>query len=269
LQSNFGVAQFANFGLKILKFYYFYLKLAFEKYYLNHKTNKSMALIVIEGLDGAGKSTQIRLLSEYLSKRGIKNSYLHFPRMESPFFGEMIARFLRGELGDVNQVDPYVVALLYACDRMDASNMIKGWLEKGETVILDRYVYSNVGFQCAKLSDEADQARLRGWIVDLEFDYYKIPRPDLNLFLDVPFQFTVDRLTENRKGEDREYLKGKEDIHEKDLSFQEKVRQVYLKQEGYDSCFKVISCYDKENKVLKPEAIFHLIRERVDSIIGT
>lgn len=227
-----------------------------------------MALIVIEGLDGAGKSTQIRLLSEHLNKRGIKNSYLHFPRMDSPFFGEMIARFLRGELGDVNQVDPYVVALLYACDRMDASRMISDWLVRGETVILDRYVYSNVGFQCAKLNDEDEQQKLRKWIVDLEFDYYKIPRPDLNLFLDVPFQFTVERLTENRMGEDREYLKGKEDIHEKDLDFQERVRQIYLKQEGFDACFKVVNCYDNMNRVLKPNEIFNLIKEKVDRVIG-
>ncbi len=227
-----------------------------------------MALIVIEGLDGAGKSTQIRLLSEYLKSKGIKSNYLHFPRMDSPFFGEMIARFLRGELGDVNQVDPYVVALLYACDRMDASKMISEWLSNGETVILDRYVYSNVAFQCAKLNNEDEQLKLRKWIVDLEFDYYKIPRPDLNLFLDVPFQFTVERLTENRKGEDREYLKGKEDIHEKDLDFQERVRQIYLKQESLDSCFKVVNCSDASNKVLNPQQIFNLIMERVNPVIS-
>ncbi len=227
-----------------------------------------MALIVIEGLDGAGKSTQIRLLTEYLKGKGIKCNYLHFPRMDAPFFGEMIARFLRGELGDVNQVDPYVVALLYACDRMDASKMISEWLDNGETVILDRYVYSNVAFQCAKLSDESEQIKLRKWIVDLEFDYYKIPKPDLNLFLDVPFQFTVERLTENRKGEDRDYLKGKEDIHEKDLGFQERVRQIYLKQEVLDSCFKVVKCSDATNMVLNPQQIFNLIMERVVPVIS-
>jgi len=227
-----------------------------------------MALIVIEGLDGAGKSTQIRLLSEYLSSKGVKNNYLHFPRMDSPFFGEMIARFLRGELGDVNQVDPYVVALLYACDRMDASKMISNWLSNNETVILDRYVYSNVAFQCAKLNNDSEQINLRKWIVDLEFDYYKIPRPDLNLFLDVPFQFTVERLTENRKGDDRAYLKGKEDIHEKDLDFQERVRQIYLKQEAFDNCFKVVKCSDASNKVLNPQQIFNLIMEKVSLVIG-
>jgi dTMP kinase len=222
-----------------------------------------MALIVIEGLDGAGKSTQIRQLADYFNKKGVRNSYLHFPRMDSPFFGEMIARFLRGELGDVNQVDPYVVALLYACDRMDASKMISNWLNDGEVVILDRYVYSNVGFQCAKISDEAEQDKLRKWIVDLEFNYYKIPRPDLNLFLDVPFQFTVDRLTENRKGDDRDYLKGKEDIHEKDLSFQERVRQIYLKQEKIDSDFQIVKCYNEDNSIKKPDEIFDLIIEQV------
>lgn len=226
-----------------------------------------MAFIVIEGLDGAGKSTQIRLLTEYFNKRGVKSKYLHFPRMDSPFFGEMIARFLRGEFGDVSQVDPYIVALLYACDRMDASKMIKDWLSNGETVILDRYVYSNVGFQCAKVDDEAGQDRLRKWIIDLEFEYYKIPQPDLNLFLDVPFQFTKERLTEIREGDDRDYLKGKEDIHEKDLSFQEKVRQIYLKQGKIDSSFKVVECYSEDLSIKKPEEIFKLIIERVEELL--
>jgi dTMP kinase len=227
-----------------------------------------MALIVIEGLDGAGKSTQIRLLADYLNIRGIKNEYLHFPRMDAPFFGEMIARFLRGELGDVNQVDPYVVALLYACDRMDASKIIKEWLAEGKTVILDRYVYSNVAFQCAKLADEASQDRLRKWIVELEFNYYKIPLPDLNLFLDVPFQFTKERLTEIRKGDDRDYLQGKEDIHEKDLTFQEKVRQIYIKQEYVDSYFKIVECYNSDFSIKKPEEIFNLIIDRVDGVLN-
>jgi len=226
----------------------------------------TMKLFVIEGVDGAGKSTQIRFLTEYFQEKGVNNHYLHFPRMDSPFFGEMVARFLRGELGEVNQVDPYVVALLYACDRMDASKTINSWLQNGDSVLLDRYVYSNVAFQCAKLSNEDEQNTLRKWIIDLEFDYYKIPKPDLNIFLDVPFQFTVERLTENRKGEDRDYLKGKEDIHEKDLSFQERVRQIYLKQEKIDSNFKVIKCYGDDLKIKKPEEIFSSIVSQVEGI---
>jgi len=73
-----------------------------------------MALIVIEGLDGAGKSTQIDILTNQLKDKAIPSHFLHFPRVEAPFFGELIARFLRGDLGAIDRVDPYVVALLYA-----------------------------------------------------------------------------------------------------------------------------------------------------------
>ena len=109
-----------------------------------------MSLIVLEGLDGAGKSTQIDLLQQLLASRGLRYEYLHFPRFDAPIYGELIARFLRGELGAVDAVDPYVVALLYAGDRADAAPVIRRWLDEGKFVILDRYVYSNVAYQCAK-----------------------------------------------------------------------------------------------------------------------
>ena len=108
-------------------------------------------LIVLEGLDGAGKSTQIERLRAHIEGRGMKTEYLHFPRFDAPVYGDLIARFLRGELGSVDKVDPYVVALLFAGDRADAAATIRGWMEQGCVVILDRYVYSNVAYQCSKL----------------------------------------------------------------------------------------------------------------------
>lgn len=218
-----------------------------------------MAFIVIEGLDGAGKSTQIQLITNHFAQRGIPHRYLHFPRVDAPFFGEMVARFLRGEFGDVNQVDPYIVAMLYAGDRMDAASTIRGWLQQGNLVILDRYVYSNVAFQCAKVDDETERGKLRRWILELEFDYFKIPRPNLNIFLDVPFQFTVQRLSENRRGGDRDYLQGKDDIHEKDLAFQERVRQVYLAQPQHDPTFRVVECSTNSGAMRQPQDIFESI----------
>ena len=80
-----------------------------------------MSFVVMEGLDGSGKSTQIHKMLEYFELRKIKHQYLHFPRTSAPVYGELIARFLRGEFGPLNSVHPYLVALLYAGDRMDAA----------------------------------------------------------------------------------------------------------------------------------------------------
>jgi dTMP kinase len=223
-----------------------------------------MAFIVIEGLDGAGKSTQIEKLGAYLTQKGIQHESLHFPRTDSPFFGELIARFLRGELGDLNQVDPYVVALLYAGDRKDAAGILNNWLNAGKTVILDRYVYSNIAFQCAKLTNETERLKLRNWIFDLEFSYFGIPKPDINIFLDVPFKFTVAKLTKHREGSDRDYLHGQSDIHEASLTFQENVRQVYLNQPNLDNSFVVVPCSNAVGEMDEPEAIFKHVIKNID-----
>lgn len=208
-----------------------------------------MSFIVVEGLDGAGKSTQISRIAKLFEEKGNKHKTLHFPRTESPFFGEMIARFLRGEFGAIDRVDPYIVALLYAGDRRDASEQLAGWLNSGYAVILDRYVYSNIAFQCAKLKDYAAKQKLREWIFDLEFNYFKIPKPDINIFLDVPFKFTAEKLSKHRTGSDRDYLKGSVDIHEENLSFQEEVRKVYLDQQKYDDSFIVVPCTNQAGEM--------------------
>ncbi|MFA7180444.1 MAG: thymidylate kinase, partial [Bacteroidales bacterium] len=104
-------------------------------------------LIVLEGLDGAGKSTQIGMLREYFENRGEKVQFLHFPRFDAPVYGTLIARFLRGDFGSIESVHPMLVALLFAEDRRDASAVIRTWLDKGSVVILDRYIYSNIAFQ--------------------------------------------------------------------------------------------------------------------------
>ena len=218
-----------------------------------------MKLFVVEGVDGSGKSTQIRLLNDYFSKKGYRCEYLHFPRTDAPFFGELIARFLRGEFGSLGEVNPWLVAMLYAGDRMDASELISGWLSKGCIVLLDRYTYSNIAYQCAKLSDIQEQEKLMKWILDLEFSHFSIPKPDLNIFLDVPFTFTEKKLSDSRTGEDRRYLNGTKDIHEESLSFQERVREIYRRVSQIDERLCMVNCSDEKGEMLLPEKIFNLI----------
>ena len=218
-----------------------------------------MKLFVIEGIDGAGKSTQIRLLREYFSRRGYSCEYLHFPRTEEPFFGELIARFLRGEFGSINEVDPWLVAMLYAGDRKDAAAVIANWLKSGNMVLLDRYTFSNIAYQCAKLSDPGQQDELMNWILDLEFRHFGIPLPDLNIFLDVPFSFTQKKLLSSRTGDDRSYLNGTRDIHEESLAFQAKVKEMYLRVAELNDRLCIINCTDDEGEMLPQQKIFELI----------
>jgi dTMP kinase len=216
-------------------------------------------LFVIEGVDGAGKSTQIKLLSDFFSKKGYNCEYLHFPRTETPYFGELIARFLRGEFGSLNDVDPYLVAMLYAGDRKDASVLISNWLSENKIVLLDRYTYSNLAYQCAKLHDVSNQDKLMNWIFTLEFSHFAIPKPDLNVFLDVPFAFAENNLTRTRTGNDRNYLNGTRDIHEENMVFQKKVRDIYLRVSESDDRLAVIDCSDRNGTMLPPSEIFDLI----------
>jgi dTMP kinase len=218
-----------------------------------------MKLFVIEGVDGAGKSTQIKLLRNFFSGKGYSCEYLHFPRTEAPYFGELIARFLRGEFGSLNDVDPYIVAMLYAGDRKDASDMISNWLKDGKIVLLDRYTYSNIAYQCAKLHDIKAQDELMKWILTLEFNHFAIPRPGLNIFLDVPFTFTEKNLFDARTGDDRAYLNGTRDIHEESLVFQKKVRDIYLKVAKSDDRLAVVDCSNSNGEILSPDEIFDLI----------
>ncbi|HKK42268.1 MAG TPA: dTMP kinase [Bacteroidales bacterium] len=218
-----------------------------------------MKLFVIEGVDGAGKSTQIRMLSDFFTEKGYNCEYLHFPRTSAPYFGELIARFLRGEFGTLNEVNPYLVAMLYAGDRKDAATEIKNWLESGKVVLLDRYTYSNIAYQCAKLKSSEARNELMKWILALEFDHFAIPKPDLNIFLDVPFSFTEKKLSDTRTGDDRNYLNGNRDIHEEDLAFQKTVRDIYFNVATTDNRLAMVNCSNNNGKILPPGEIFSII----------
>lgn len=224
-------------------------------------------LIVLEGLDGAGKSTQVRKLKEYLESQCSRLEYIHFPRYDTAVYGELIGKFLRGGFGPIDVVHPQLVALLFAEDRHGAAPAIKEVLRQGGTVLLDRYVYSNIAYQCAKLNDPEEAEEVREWILNTEFGHFDLPRPDLSIFLDVPIEFVEDSLKSQRSGSDRNYLHGRSDIHEADIEFQKKVKAMYLRQASLDPKLSVIDCADGNGHMLDPDSIFEKIKSSVNRLI--
>lgn len=224
-------------------------------------------LVVLEGLDGAGKSTQVKKLRAYLESLYGSLEYVHFPRYDAPVYGDLISRFLRGDFGSNEVVHPQLVALLFAEDRHGAAPAMKETLDQGGVMLLDRYVYSNIAYQCAKLNDEQEAARLRDWIFNTEYGDFALPKPDLNIFLDVPISFVESKLKADRAGDDRDYLEGAQDIHEADIEFQKRVRAIYRKQCELDPKFIRIDCSDEYGMMLPPGAIFEKVKAVVDSAL--
>lgn len=225
-------------------------------------------LIVLEGLDGAGKSTQVKKLKAYLEQKRPPLEYIHFPRYGAPVYGDLISRFLRGEFGSNQAVHPQLVALLFAEDRHGAAPAIKKALSEGKTVLLDRYVYSNIAYQCSKLKSEKEKLSLRDWIFNTEYGDFGLPRPDINIFLDVPISFVKENLEDSRASDiGREYLEGARDIHEADINFQKGVREMYLGETVRDSHFERIDCSDDTGHMLPPEQIFAKIVNCLESVL--
>lgn len=217
-------------------------------------------LICIEGVDASGKGTQCNLIKQYFKDNNISFEYFHFPMYGHNQFSDIISRFLRGEFGDIDDVDPTFIATMYAMDRYKFSPNLKKYLEENDVVLLDRYVYSNIAFQCAKVKGKIGANLLQKWIKDFEFGFLNLPKPDLNIFLDVPIEITKKRL-ENREGSDREYLEGKKDIHESDLEFQEKVREYYLSSMKDEENCQIISCTNQ------PQEIFEMYKKYIELVL--
>ena len=171
-------------------------------------------LIVIEGTDGSGKSTQFRLLSERMEREGIAFKHIVFPRY-SEESSALIRMYLGGQFGtNPADVNAYAASSFYAVDRYASYKMDWGqWYEQGGVVLSDRYTTSNAVHQTSKEPKEK-QPEFLGWLYDFEYAKLGLPRPDLTLYLDVPTDFT-EKLLRHREQD----TNTKADIHEKDTAY--------------------------------------------------
>lgn len=193
-------------------------------------------LIVIEGTDGSGKSTQFRLLSEHLENDGVAFKHLVFPRY-SEESSALIRMYLGGQFGTKpSDVNAYAASAFYAVDRYASYKMDWGqWYENGGLVLSDRYTTSNAVHQASKEEGQARQDYLK-WLYEFEYDKMGLPRPDLTIYLDVPTDYT-EMLLRSRE----QATNTKADIHEKDMQYLATCRQCGKAAAEYYG-WKIIQC---------------------------
>ena len=171
-------------------------------------------LIVIEGTDGSGKSTQFKLLTERLTEEGYKFQKLVFPQYSEPS-SALIRMYLGGEFGTKpTDVNPYAASSFYAVDRYASYKKVWGeYYEQGGLIVSDRYTTSNAVHQASKVEGSERKAFLK-WLYEFEYDNLGLPCPDLILYLDVPTDFT-EKMMRRREADTNTSA----DIHEKDMEY--------------------------------------------------
>lgn len=211
-------------------------------------------LIVIEGSDGAGKTTQSELLKTYLKNHKLKTKSMSFPQYTNTFFGKMIAKFLRGEIAPLNEIHPYLISMVYAMDRAEARDKLYRWLNHGNFIVLNRYVTSNMAHQSGRLP-RAQIKDFLHWLDELEYKVNNVPREDIVIYLHVPVQISL-KLMENTDRSQRTYSKGaKKDIVESNLDYLRKAETSYERLAKKFSHWVKIECVDKNGKLRTREDI--------------
>ncbi len=219
-------------------------------------------LIVFEGTDASGKNTQTELLYKKLINKGIKCVKDTFPRYKTPT-GKIIGGPFLGKpeicpsyFKSPASIDPKVASAFYVADRRYNLPLIKETLNSGINLILDRYVESNMGHQGGKIRNKKERLNFYKWLDKLEYEMFELPRPDLTIFLYMPFEKGIE-------------LKSKMDVQkdevESDFDYLKNSEEAYLQlAELYD--WKKIDCV-KDKKIRTPESIHEEVHSFIDKFL--
>jgi len=223
--------------------------------------------IVLEGIDGSGKRTQLDALTLAFARRGVAFSQISFPNYNG-FFGKLVARYLNGEFGSLATVDPHFSALLYAGDRLESKPAIEAALASGKTVLADRYIGSNLAHQGARVPREK-RGEFLAWLKQLEYGVYALPAEDLIVYLRVPVN-EAHRLIGQKAS--RNYTNLRHDLHESDVSHLEAAAGVYDELSQQQNWLR-IECFDTAVGALRAPAEIHeeilaAVESRLSSALG-
>ena len=213
-------------------------------------------LIVIEGTDGSGKSTQFKKLTERMANEGKNFKTLVFPQYSEPS-SALIRMYLGGEFGtNPSDVNAYAASAFYAVDRYASFKKDWGkWYEEGGLILSDRYTTSNAVHQASKEAPE-DRAEFLRWLYEFEYDKLGMPKPDLIIYLDVPTEFT-EKLMRHREAATNTSA----DIHEQDLTYLATCREMGRTAAKYYGWSTVQCVKDDEMRTIEDihEEIYGLV----------
>ena len=178
-------------------------------------------LLAIEGGDGAGKATTAAAVVAALAARGTRAEVMSFPRYRETVGGHVLGDFLAGRLP--HPLSPREVAVLYALDRFESAGAIADARGRCDVLVFDRYIASNVAYQCAKVGDEEAEA-LATWIVALETGQFALPVPGLSIYLETDVERARAMIAQKAT---RSYTTRTYDAHEADQTLQRAVRARY------------------------------------------
>ena len=232
-------------------------------------------LVAIEGIDGSGKGTQAQMLLERARGMGFNAALLSFPQYQVTQSSKWIAEYLKGDFGELNEVDPLFAGMMFALDRYECKNQIMCSLSECDLVILDRYVASNLAYQGARVVNDDrskfdDRSEFIDRLLNLEYDIYGLPRPDLTLFLNMPVAFSEHLISERgirtytkdnriRRSVVRLFVKPPEryDIHEENPEYLHAVHQMYYQLVRSNDMYphEVINCQNKDGRLRSREDI--------------
>ena len=203
---------------------------------------KQGLLIVIEGIDGSGKTTQIDLLAKALAERKIPYEVISFPRYGDNIYADLVTRYLEGEFGAIAQVNPYLISLAFAGDRLLAKPLIEQWLNEGKIVLANKYISSSKAHMGANLPEEKREAFIQ-WLDALEYETNGIPKEDLTILL------SVDPKTGQKNVASR-----LSDLHEENIKHLEEASKIYLSLAKKENNWYVVDCMSG-GKMKSPEDI--------------
>lgn len=206
-------------------------------------------VIVIEGIDGSGKGTQLKMLLKYLNEKSIDHEYFDFPQYKKTFFGNFAGRFLNGEFGHFSRINPYLASFPYAADRWQVKDKIWKAINEGRLVVCNRYTPSSI-YQAVKVKP-TERKKFLNWVETLEFEVFGIPRPSLVIFLHITAVLAQTLIAKKIK-----------DQYEKNVNYLKKVENMYLEVAKSNKNWIKIDCV-KNGIIFSPEIIHQKILDKL------